>query len=117
MRERLGTLSAKCKPKIFQNVLWEAAAINTQELATAKLCLLAVGTLERSQGWAPAVAAPTVFPSLHVCGRIILLARAEQLQACKGLSDISLSSWSPPCFRRCHGLLIPCRSNKNWVLA
>ena len=52
MKERLGTLSAKCKPKIFQNVLWEAAAINAQELATAKPCLLAVGTLEWSQGWA-----------------------------------------------------------------
>lgn len=117
MRERLGTLSAKCKPKIFQNVLWEAAAINAQELATAKPCLLAVGTLEWSQGWALVAAAPAVFPSLHVSGRIVLLAEAEQLQARKGLSDISLSSWPPPCFRRCHGLLIPCRSNKNWVLA
>ena len=50
MRERLGTLSAKCNPKIFQNVLWEAAAINAQELATAKPCLLVVGTLEQSRG-------------------------------------------------------------------
>lgn len=31
MREGLGTPSAKYKPKIFQSVLWEAAAINAPE--------------------------------------------------------------------------------------
>lgn len=37
-------------------------------------------TSELSQGRAQASAAPTVLPSLHVCGIIILLAKAEQLQ-------------------------------------
>lgn len=96
MRERFGTLSAKCKPKIFQNVPWEATAINAQELATAKP-VSCVGTLERSQGWALGSGSPAEFPLCVFLAELFYLVRLT-LQARKGLSDISLSSW-PPVFQ------------------
>lgn len=100
MRERLGTPSAKYKPKIFQSVLWEATAINAREPATARLCLLVVGTLQPSQRQAQPPSPPTPHPLSAPCLRagciIISLAKAEQVRACEGLSDVSQSSWPSP---------------------